>query len=87
MSEAAQTHHLDFLVMALKEMVGTVVSDKMQKTVVVAVEIDFHILSTKKLLVVRLDTKLMMQKTIAKSETGFELKSPLLLALTNAGRL
>ena len=38
MSEAAQTHHLDFLVMALKEMVGTVVSDKMQKTVVVAVE-------------------------------------------------
>ena len=52
--------------MALKEMVGTVVSDKMQKTVVVAVEIDFHILSTKKLLVVRLDIKLMMQKTIAK---------------------
>jgi hypothetical protein len=31
MSEAAQTLHLDYLVMALKEMVGTVVSDKMQK--------------------------------------------------------
>ena len=39
MSAIAPQPPLDYLlVMALKEMVGTVVSDKMQKTVVVAVE-------------------------------------------------
>ena len=73
--------------MALKEMVGTVVSDKMQKTVVVAVENRFPHPIYQKIIVVRLDIKPMMQKTIAKWETEFELKSLLLLALTNDGRL
>lgn len=61
--------------MALKEMVGTVVSDKMQKTVVVAVENRFPHPIYQKIISVRLDIKPMMQKTIAKWETEFGLKS------------
>lgn len=71
--------------MAVKERVGLVVSDKMNKTVVVAVENRAPHPKYGKLSCVQSDIRLMMRKISARKAIASELRKRDLLAEPNAG--